>query len=102
MEEDEEPTHDHTSYQEAEESLGNNCIPQSYTRPTRTTINPVILSFDLNSQDRQWTKVHKAYKSAAIQPLKEEPNPQDGNDQIMYFPPVQGAIEMMSTMNASK
>jgi hypothetical protein len=40
-----------------------------------------------NSQDKQWTEVPEAYNAEVIEPLKEEPNPHNGNDPIMYHPP---------------
>jgi hypothetical protein len=49
----------------------------------------VLLTFDFNSQDRQWTEVQAAHKAEVVEPLQKEPNPQEGNA------PSHNAIEMM-------
>jgi hypothetical protein len=86
LDEDEVPNHEHASDQEEEESIDDTDIPQTEARPTRTTGSCAMLTFDFNYQDRQWTGFHEAYKAKVSTPLKEEPNPQDGNNPIMYPP----------------
>jgi hypothetical protein len=53
--------------------------------PTRTTIEPVILTFAFNSQDRQRSEVHEAHKKEPIEPLQEEPNKQEVNAPKISF-----------------
>ena len=100
--EEDTPNHDQASDQEEEEPLNNDDLPQANGRPVRRTKQPSLLTFDFNSQDRQWTEVHKAYNAEVIEPLQEEANPQDGGDPIMYFPPPRSAIEMMRTKDSRK
>jgi hypothetical protein len=61
--------HDHASDQEEEEEdpLGNNDTPQANDSPIRQIKQPALLTFDFNSQYRQWTEAHKAYHKEVIE-----------------------------------
>jgi hypothetical protein len=75
IDDDEVPDRDHVSDQEEEEPIDNNAIPQTYTSPTRTTIEPGILAFGFSSQDRQSTEGHETYKAEVTAPLAESTHP---------------------------
>jgi hypothetical protein len=60
---------------------------------TRITRNPALLTFGLNSQDRQCPEVQAAYKAEVIEPSQKEAHAQEGDASIMYFPPSRSALE---------